>query len=359
MSLIRSFLLAIVLFELFARRRGWHGLSWLQPLPTRLLWAFTPLLAGLRPLRALALAVASVPFTLPLHTGLASTRNHNLNPMRRLDVGQHSDRTIERVDVPMPEAHMPALLITPHGTVHGAVCVLHGSGCDKTYYAWRMADTFVTRGMAVLLVDLDGHGESPRIQRFPSMVENATEGVAWLRQYYSHIGLVGISLGGCLAARAVADGLHVAGLALLEAPPYLHYTTAHMRQEALALSEPFLLDLFAESTAYHLGATIYDLIKVQSGPRIRCEIGTVDLIAALDLPTSLSRIATPLLMLYGERDAIVRANQAEIARCNAPNHAQFQIVSGASHLSLILHPGALEHLGEWMRERLSNETMKQ
>jgi pimeloyl-ACP methyl ester carboxylesterase len=209
--------------------------------------------------------------------------------------------------------------------------------------------------MAVLLVDLDGHGESPRIQRFPSMVENATVGVAWLRQYYARVGLVGISLGGCLAARAVADGLHVDGLALLEAPPYLHYTTAHMRQEALALSEPFLLDLFAESTAYHLAATIYDLISVQSGPRIRCEIGTVDLIAALDLPTSLSRIATPLLMLYGGRDAIVRADQAEIARCNAPDHAQFQIVRGASHLSLILHPGALEHLGEWMRERLSND----
>jgi pimeloyl-ACP methyl ester carboxylesterase len=337
MSLIRSFTLALIILELLARRRRWHGLTWLNGLPTPLLAAIAPLLAGLQ---------------LPVHAGLASSRNYALNPMRRLDTGQHADRTIQRVDLPMPEATMPALLIIPHGEVQGAVCVLHGSGCDKTYYAWRIADALVQHGMAALLVDLDGHGENPRIQRFPHMLENATEGVAWLRERYTRVGLVGISLGGCLAARAVADGLAVDGLALLEAPPYLHYTSANMRQEALALTEPFLFDLFGESTAYHLGATIYDLVKVQSGPRIRCEIGTVDLIAALDLTSSLKRITTPLLMLYGTRDAIVRPDQAAIARQHAPAHAEFHMIAGASHLTLILHPGALATLGEWMRGRL-------
>lgn len=71
---------------------------------------------------------------------------------------------------------MPALYIVPKGPVLGAVCVLHGSGCDKTYYGWRMADALATRGMAALLVDLDGHGESPRIQRFPQYAGGCDRG---------------------------------------------------------------------------------------------------------------------------------------------------------------------------------------
>jgi pimeloyl-ACP methyl ester carboxylesterase len=352
MVIARALGLMMILLELLARRRGWRGLSWLGGIPTAALAALAPALVGLRPLRVLGMALGLGPLALVLHAGLASARNHRLNPLRRLDPGEHADRRIARVDLPMPEGSMPALYIVPKGPVLGAVCVLHGSGCDKTYYAWRMADALATRGMAALLVDLDGHGDSPRIQRFPHMLEDATEGVAWLRARHARVGLVGVSLGGCLAARAVADGLMVDGLALLEAPPFLHYTRDHMVQEALALGAPFLRDLFGESTAYHLGYTIYDLVRVQSGPRIRCEIGTVDLIAALDLKGSLPRIAAPLLMLYGGRDAVVRKDQAAIARRAAPLHAEFELIREASHLSLILHPEALQRMGEWMRGRL-------
>jgi pimeloyl-ACP methyl ester carboxylesterase len=352
LQFFRSLTLMLLLFELLARQRKWQGMTWLSGAPLPLLAGIAGFLFGKNPLATLGIGLATAPLSLPLHLGLASARNHRLNPMRRLDSGTHPDRRIERVDIPMPTGHMPALLITPHGQVHGAVCVLHGSGCDKTYYAWRIADAFATRGITTLLVDLDGHGESPRIQRHPQMLENASEGVAWLRQHYDRVGLVGVSLGGCLAARAVADGVAVAGLALLEAPPYLHYTTANMRQEALALTEPFLFDLLGESTAFHLGATIYDLIKVQSGPRIRAEIGTVDLIARLDLAGSLQRISAPLLLMYGERDAIVRPDQAALVRSYVPDHAAFHMVPGASHLTLILHPLALARLGEWMHKQL-------
>jgi pimeloyl-ACP methyl ester carboxylesterase len=301
--------------------------------------------------------VAAGPLALPLHAGLASLRNHALNPLRRLDPGVYSDRTVTRVELPMLEGQMPALYITPRGaerTADAAVCVLHGSGCDKTYYAWRMADAIVARGMAALLVDLDGHGESPRLQCFPEMLEDATEGVAWLRARHARVGLVGVSLGGCLAARAVADGLRVDALALLEAPPHLSYSREDMLREAQALSEPFLLDLFGESTAYHLGYTVYDLVRVQGGPRIRCTIGTVELIAALDLLGSLGRISTPLLLFYGGRDSIVRPDQAEQARRAAPEQATFRVVPEASHLSLILHPGALREMGEWLERELSH-----
>ncbi len=356
MIIIRSLIIWLVLLEAFARRRQWHGLTWLAGLPTALLVGLVPLaLFGVRwkPLAA-RFALMSLP-ALAVQAGLASMRNWRLNPLRQLHPGTHADRTIERVDIVMPNGSMPALYIVPHGQIIGAVVVLHGSGCDKTYYAWRLAETFVSRGIATLLVDLDGHGESPRIQRFPDMLENATDGVAWLRERHIRVGLVGVSLGGCLAARAVADGLHVDGLALLETPPYLQFGREHMLREARALTEPFLLGLFGESTAYHLGYTIYDLIRVQGGPRIRCEIGTVDLIAALDLAGSLPRIGAPLLLIYGGRDAIVRRDQAAIVRRAAPTQAEFDLIAEASHLSLTLHPQALDRLGGWMREAITGE----
>jgi pimeloyl-ACP methyl ester carboxylesterase len=358
MSFGRGLIAGLALLELGARRMGWRGLSWLDGVPEPVvLGALATLATQAKDGKLGALlgwSVAALPVALLAQAGLASLRNRQLNPLQRLAPGAYADRTIERVDVPMPEAHTPALYLVPRGMPVGAVAVLHGSGCDKTYYAWRLADAFVSRGIATLLIDLDGHGESPRIQSFPTMLENASESVAWLRQRHERVGLVGISLGGCLAARAVADGLDVDGLALLEAPPYLHYTRDDMVREARGLLAPFMFGLFAESTAYHLGASVYDLIRVQSGPRIRCTIGTVDLIAALDLLGSVGRISVPLLLQYGGRDAIVRPDQAELVSKAMPPQATFVMVAEASHLTLMLHPGALARMGNWMHQQLTS-----
>jgi pimeloyl-ACP methyl ester carboxylesterase len=352
--MLHRFAFWLACFELLARQRRWHGLRTLGNTHAERVLPLAALLLTLPQLRRAPVrhALTALP-ALIAHAAFASLRNHTLDPLRRLVPGHHADRHIDRVDIAMETGHMPALHITPHAPGAMAVCVLHGSGCDKTYYAWRMADAFVSRGIAVLLVDLDGHGESPRIQQFPDMLDNAVRGVEWLHERYAQVGLVGVSLGGCLAARAVADGLAVDALALLEAPPYLHFTPRHVRREALALGAPFLLDLFGESTPFHLGATIYDLVRVQRVPRIRCTIGTVELIAALDLAGSLARITAPVLLVYGERDAIVRPDQAALVRGAAPPHALFVTIPEASHLSLILHPGALERLGSWMAGRLA------
>jgi pimeloyl-ACP methyl ester carboxylesterase len=184
------------------------------------------------------------------------------------------------------------------------------------------------------------------------MLDDASVAVAWLRERHRRVGMLGVSLGGSIAARAAADGLAIDALALLETPPQLHFTAADVRREALALTEPFLLDLFGEVTPAFLGYTIYDLVRVQSTPRIRCTIGTVDLIAALDVPGSLPRIAASLLLIYGARDAIVKPRQAEQVRQLMPPGARFHMIPGASHLSLTLAPTTLRLVGDWMAEHL-------
>jgi alpha-beta hydrolase superfamily lysophospholipase len=350
---VRALFFWLGLFELLAGWRGWWGLSWLGRAfprgPLLLLPAAALRGAGARGWRWTAASLAfAAPPALLFQLAASSLRNWTLNPLLQLRPGRYADRSIERLDIPMRAGYLPALHVIPERGASAAVCVVHGSGCDKTSYAWRLVDTLVARGLAVLLIDMDGHGENPRPQSFPAITEDAAVAVAWLRERYERVGLLGISLGGCVAARAVADGIAVDGLAVLEAPPQLHFTRADIYREALALARPYLFDLFGD-------CTVYAIIRAWEYPPIRATISTWDLIDALDLLGSLPRITAPLLLLYGRSDAIVRPAQAEQARLAAPPGTPFRLVPGASHLTLILTPETLRRVGEWFERTLSED----
>jgi pimeloyl-ACP methyl ester carboxylesterase len=338
----------LTLFELIAGWRRWWGLSWLgQALPRGLL---LPALVALRVRRAsrgrwaASLALA-LPPALLIQLAAGSLRNPRLNPLLRLRPGRYDHYTIDRLDIPMHAGHLPALHIVPHGGSAAVVCVLHGSGCDKTSYAWRLVDTLVELGLALLLIDMDGHGENPRAQSFPAITEDADVALAWLRERYTRVGLLGVSLGGCVAARAVADGVAVDALVVLEAPPLLRYTQADVYREAIALARPYLLDIFNDCTAQAL-------IEAWEYPPIRAVISTWDLIEALDVCGSLAQIDTPLLLVYGASDAIVKPAQAAQVWAALPADAAFHLVPGASHLTMILTPQALQIVGQWLERTL-------
>ncbi|HEU4321639.1 MAG TPA: alpha/beta fold hydrolase [Roseiflexaceae bacterium] len=346
----RALLFWLGVFELLAGLRRWDGLSWLRS--PRQLWPLVAALAlsalGRGPARpgrlALALGFTALPAAL-LQIGVASLRGGALNPLLRLRPGRHPRYTIDQLDIPMSVGHLPALHVAPEGRARAAVCVIHGSGCSKTSYAWRLVDMFTGCGVAVLLIDMDGHGENPRPQSHPAIIENVGAAVGWLRERYGRVGLLGISLGGCLAARGVADGVAVDALAVLEAPPRLAFDQADIRREALALARPELLDLFGDCTPLNM-------YRAWDSPPIRAAISTWDLIAALDLPSALPQISVPLLALYGGSDAIVKPAQAEQVRRVLPAHARFHLIPRASHLTLILMPSALEILREWTEGEL-------
>ncbi len=340
----RALLFWLALFELIAGWRRWWGLSWLGPaLPRGLLLPLLVVFKGRRASRGswvASLALALAPALL-IQIAAASLHNPRLNPLLRLRPGRYEHYTIDRLDIPMREGHLPVLHIIPRGGASAVVCVVHGSGCDKSSYAWRLVDTLVARGLALLLIDLDGHGENPRAQSFPAIIEDANVAVAWLRERYQRVGLLGVSLGGCVAARAVADGVAVDALVVLEAPPLLRYNQADVYREALALARPYLLDIFND-------CTVQVLIKAWEYPPIRAAISTWDLIEALDVCGSLARIDTPLLLVYGASDAIVKPDQAAEVWAALPAHATFHLVPGVSHLTMILTPEVLRIVGEWL-----------
>ena len=341
---VRALLFWLGLFELLAGWRGWRGLAWFGSLLThRLLLPLPPAaLLGMRASwgqSAASLALA-LPPALLLQVAASSLRNRALDPRLRLRPGRQEDRDIEELHIPMREGYLPALHLVPRSGAAAAVCVLHGSGDHKTAYTWWLADALLAQGLAVLLVDLDGHGENPRAQSYPEITEDVMVAAHWLRERYGRAGVLGISLGGCVAARAAADGAEVDALVVLEAPPILSFTKADMRREALALARPRLLDLFSD-------CTVEQIVRTWSSAPIRARISTWDLIAALDLLGSLPRIGAPTLLLYGANDAIVKPAQAEQVRRAAPAGAIFRLVPRASHLTLILDRELLREIGKW------------
>ncbi len=356
---LRALLLIIIVYEFLSSIGRWRGLSWSDP-------ALRPFLAiaalALHPRntswrqRVLALALAAFPGLL-LQAFAAGVRRRSLDARAALQPGLYDDRTIVRIDIPMPEAFMPALYVTPRATPQAAVAVLHGSGCDKSYFTWRLTNAFLQKGIAVLLVDLDGHGESPRIQRYPQMLECATEAVRWLRAHHRRVGMLGVSLGGCVAARAAADGMALDALAIMEAPPVLRFDDRDRLSEARTLLQPYVLDLLRESSVLHLGSALYRLVRAQRAPSIRAAISTWDLIAACDLCGSLSRLDIPLFLAYGERDAIVKPEQAEEVWHAAPSGATMILVPDAGHLTLILHPETLRRMAAWMSDHLIEKSI--
>jgi pimeloyl-ACP methyl ester carboxylesterase len=300
---------------------------------------------------AVALVVMLLP-ALVMYVALANLRNWRLNPRHTLQPGNYADRHITRLDVPTPNGSIPALHIVPHGGARRVVCYVHGSGCDKIFYTWDITNTLLARGMAVLLIDLDGHGESPRSQAFPDSVHSFEGVIAWLRERYARVGVIGTSLGGCVVARAIATGTSVDALVILAAPPRLHLMRAQLWREVLRLPRTTVLDQLRVGTPYHL------IRAWITTPRMRVRLGSRDLIRQLDLNGSLRQIGQrnsqkpPMLLVYGKLDAIVPVVQAREVQRAIPAWATFHLLPAANHLSLTIDRRLLRMVGKWLTRQL-------
>ncbi len=299
--------------------------------------------------------LVGLPLALLVQVGLATLRRYGLNPKLGLRPARYAQQEITRIDIPGAHGPVPALHIVPTGGARAAVCVAHGSGCDKSFYAWRLVEALTARGLAVLLVDLDGHGESERPQAFPEIVESVGGPARWLRARYERVALLGMSLGGAVTARAVAEGAPCDALVLWAAPPVLRLTAEQYQRaqlrEGLRIARPTLLHLFHDGSPYHVA-------RAWQTSGIRARIGTWDLFDALDLLGSLRRVGAlagrpPLLLIYAGRDAVLPTGSGEAVQAATAGWARFHVVRGASHVSLPIEPQTIELTAAWLGEVLS------
>lgn len=284
----------------------------------------------------------TAPIGLVLFALIAAWQQRQRRPDTILAPGEREGRRISEVGIPIADGPMPAIVVEPAGGSATGVLIVHGAGNHKTFYAWPLLHDLANAGFAACAIDVDGHGDNPRPLAFPETLENVTAGVAWLRERYSQVVVLGISQGGCLAARSVADGLAVDALVLLEAPISINVTKAVIRREARTLALP-------AAWALHRDVGTIGIVQGWRTKPTRARIGTVDLIARLSLLESIARVRCPLLLCYAANDAVVPKEQAHAVAAATPEGATFVLVPRATHLSLSIDRRVTRLISNWLK----------
>jgi pimeloyl-ACP methyl ester carboxylesterase len=146
------------------------------------------------------------------------------------------------------EIQLAGVLLSPTETgEYPAAVILHGSGdSDRSnYWARLVAETFVSKGVAVLLTDKRGNGESAgdwRISSFEDLAKDGLAGIDALRQVRDirkdRLGFIGLSQGGIFAPLAASMGdiqfvVNLVGSALPMKPTLFHELEQTYRQHGL------------------------------------------------------------------------------------------------------------------------------
>jgi pimeloyl-ACP methyl ester carboxylesterase len=351
MTLLSPFLLCLGLMQLFAAGLDLRGVSltgswrWSGYLVGGMLFVAGAclfsgsLLVFLWVLPASALALVCM-------ITVGSLTGRGLDSARFLRPGDWPEGQCQAFRIPNGQQAIPALLLTPPASTRAAVCLVHGSGDNKTAFKWRLVRALLSRGLTVLTIDLAGHGENQAPQHWPDCTAEIPVALAWLRARpdVGRVGLLGISMGGALSAHAAVVARPDA-LALCETPIFFHYTKSLVRREVWDVLRSPTLDLMGEFTAWQIWRTW----SVEQGTR---EVALSDLIRRLDVLGHVAPLGGPLPLVYCQRDSIAPPDHGRRLAQAATAPTQLTIVPGASHLTLILQPQTTHILAVWFAHYL-------
>ena len=197
-----------------------------------------------------------------------------------------SDKRIERVEVPFGDARLIGWLVRPTTEpIRGTVIVFGGqSGWGFAY--WPIARALAARGVATLLAEGPGQGETRLEQRVFVDVDMT----AAYRRFVDHvaehvpgpIGIWGNSIGGLWAASTAAADERIAACCVngaLAAPTLLPFRT------------------FVEQAAAMLGNDDPEAVSAN--------------FARMRFSSERDRIACPLLVLHGGADPLIRLDDQQ------------------------------------------------
>lgn len=351
MLFISPFLLILGLIQLVTVHKRWYGVSltghWRWPgyliggalfLSGAFLLPDTPLvLAMVLPAAMLGMAGASI---------IGSWASRGLDAAHFLRPGDWPEGRCQAVRIPYGQYFIPGLFIAPPEPTGAAICLVHGSGDNKTAFKWRLIRALLKQGLSVLTVDLAGHGENPTPQRWPDCTGEIPAALAWLRSQpgVMQVGLLGISMGGALSAHAAATA-HPDTLILCETPISLDYSRAMVWSEVWHLLRSPVLDLLGEITPWQIR-------RIWAAGYVRREITLTDLLHRLDVPGQVARLKCPLYLVYGQLDDIAPPDHGQRLLQAASVPCRLTIIPGASHLTLILMSQTTNILAEWMAQQL-------
>jgi alpha-beta hydrolase superfamily lysophospholipase len=286
---------------------------------------------------------------------LSSWANRDLHPPDVRQPGADDPWTCEKVWFADQGVRTPGLYLRPAHPCGAAVCWVHGSGDEKAHYKWPIARALTARGIGVLTFDLPGHGEHPHRFSLPGALTAVPAALSYLAGRPDvdpdRLGAMGVSLGGALLLRALADAEagapQPAAVCLLQVPCALWLGLGLYAREAIGVAALPALCTLADTSAANL------LRHYQSHPRPRFAQPIEWIFDDLAPSRHVSRLPrVPLLLVYGRRDAIAPPQHGRRLYDRAVGRVAWQLVRGASHLSLIFVEGTGQRVGEWFASQL-------
>jgi len=244
-----------------------------------------------------------------------------------------TDLAVETVSIPSRGAIAGWFVAGRQGG--GAVLLLHGVRANRSAMLGR-ARFLAARGFAVLLIDLQAHGESPGDAITFGARESADvrAALAWLRGRLprEHVGVIGCSLGG--AAALLGPQPLGADAVVLEAV-YPAVEAAVTNRIAIRLGRP-------------LARLLAPLLVAQLHPRLGIgpsELRPIDHIAAL---------GAPVLLVAGSEDAHTTPADTERLFVAAAEPKNLWMVPGAAHVDLYAFAGPEyeQRVGAFLRNAL-------
>lgn len=254
-----------------------------------------------------------------------------------------------------------AYRMIPRRAPRGGVMMVHGAGNDALFSLTGLFRTLLGRGFEVFTFDVDGHGRRSST-RFSA--ENAADSIPaalerWERTEGLPVTAVGISLGGALLLHSLpALSRSLRSAVLVSAPLRVRLSRRAILRE---LGPRMLLTIWRERA--HFGFTglipsfgpfrrgLYPLRLVEEpGPGAFGYVEQINrALEQLHLEEAARRSDLPVLLLYGEEDALVPPEQARVLAASLPR-AELHLLRGETHLSTPLAPATVRRLLEWIEE---------
>ncbi|MET9683836.1 alpha/beta hydrolase family protein [Streptomyces coeruleorubidus] len=240
---------------------------------------------------------------------------------------------VERVEIPHRGGALGGwLCLPPHGTPRATVIVWGGlSGWGAAYLP--VADAYTARGLACLLAEGPGQGES-RLRHGLYVDEHVTEGFARFvdlveadPRLAGAIGVQGISFGGLFAAHLAAADPRAGAVVVNGAPAVPTVPEFRTAREQLAAV---------------VGTDDLDRVA--------------EVMAALRFDPDKNPITCPLLLLHGGRDALARyEDQEPFLRAADPATATVRVWPDGEH-TLYNHAAERDALtGDWFTDHLTGQ----
>jgi dienelactone hydrolase len=264
-----------------------------------------------------------------------------------VDIGREN---AERVSIPYAGKIMPALLTRARGMNARAPCVLYVNGLDscKELLLWSWLPRELSRrGIATLSVDQPGTGEALRLQGLHATHESerwASVCYEWLAAREDvdaeRIGIVGISLGGYFAPRAMAFEPRFASGAAWGA----NHNWAEVQQRRLKREGANPVPHYWNHVMWVFGAEDMDDFLAKA--------------AGMHLNGILDRIRVPFLVTHGERDRQIALDYAQQTYDQLVNSPRRELKIFTAREGGVEHVGAdnmsfgRDYIADWFAETL-------